>query len=52
MPWSKASRKWRRDGGLAIEKRERRDGGFGTEMVERRGACGSDLGLDERASVL
>ena len=51
-PWSKASRNWRRDGGLAIEKRERRDGGFGTEMVERRGACGSDLGLDERAGTL
>ena len=27
----------RRDGGLAIEKRERRDGGFGMEMMERRG---------------
>ena len=27
----------RRDGGLAIEKRERRDGGFGIEMMERRG---------------
>ena len=37
MPWSKLSRKWRRDGGLAIEKRERRDGGFGMEMMERRG---------------
>ena len=36
-PWSKASRKWRRDGGLAIEKRERRYGGFGMEMMERRG---------------
>ena len=36
-PWSKASRKWRRNGGLAIEKRERRDGGFGMEMMERRG---------------
>ena len=37
MPWSKASRKRRRHGGLAIEKRERRDGGFGMEMMERRG---------------
>ena len=36
-PWSKASRKQRRDDGLAIEKRERRDGGFGMEMMERRG---------------
>ena len=27
----------RRDGGLAIEKRERRDVGFGMEMMERRG---------------
>ena len=36
-PWSKASRKRRRDGGLVIEKRERRDGGFGIEMMERRG---------------
>ena len=36
-PWSKASRKRRRDGGLAIENRERRDGGFGMEMMERRG---------------
>ena len=27
----------KRDGGLAIEKRERRDGGFGMEMMERRG---------------
>lgn len=27
----------RRDGGLAIEKRERRDGGFGMEMMEIRG---------------
>ena len=36
-PWSKASRKRRRDDGLAIEKRERRDGGFGMEMMERRG---------------
>ena len=36
-PWSKASRKQRRDSGLAIEKRERRDGGFGMEMMERRG---------------
>ena len=27
----------RRDGGLAIEKRERRDDGFGMEMMERRG---------------
>ena len=27
----------RRDGGLAIEKRERQDGGFGMEMMERRG---------------
>ena len=27
----------RRDGGLAIEKRERRYGGFGMEMMERRG---------------
>ena len=27
----------RRDGGLAIEKRERRGGGFGMEMMERRG---------------
>ena len=27
----------RRDGGLAIEKRERRDSGFGMEMMERRG---------------
>jgi len=27
----------RREGGLAIEKRERRDGGFGMEMMERRG---------------
>ena len=36
-PWSKASRKRRRHGGLAIEKRERRDGGFGMEMMERRG---------------
>ena len=27
----------RRDGGLAIDKRERRDGGFGMEMMERRG---------------
>ena len=26
----------RRDGGLAIEKRERRDGGFGMEMMEMR----------------
>ena len=61
-PWSKASRKRRRDGGLAIEKRERRDGGFGMEKMERRGvvlqwrrgrgACGSVLGLDERAGVL
>ena len=62
----------RRDGGLAIEKRERRDGGFGMEMMGRRGggfamekrggeevvlqwrrgrgACGNDLGLDERQS--
>ena len=61
-PWSKASRKRRRHGGLAIEKRERRDGGFGMEMMDRRGgglqwrrgrgACGSDLGLDERAGAL
>ena len=36
-PWSKASRKRRRDNGLAIEKRERRDDGFGMEMTERRG---------------
>ena len=28
----------RRDGGLAIEKRERLDGGFGMEMMERRGS--------------
>ena len=28
----------RRDGGLAMEKRERRDGGFGMEMMERRGS--------------
>ena len=28
----------RRDGGLAIEKRERQYGGFGMEMMERRGA--------------
>ena len=27
----------RRDGGLAIEKRERRVGGFGMDMMERRG---------------
>ena len=27
----------RRDGGLAIEKRESRGGGFGMEMMERRG---------------
>ena len=27
----------RRDGGLAIEKRERRDGGFVMEMMEMRG---------------
>ena len=27
----------RREGGLAIEKRERQDGGFGMEMMERRG---------------
>ena len=27
----------RRDGGLAIEKRERRDSGFEMEMMERRG---------------
>ena len=27
----------RRDGGLAIEKRERQDDGFGMEMMERRG---------------
>ena len=27
----------RRDGGLAIEKRERRDDGFGMEVMERRG---------------
>ena len=27
----------RRDGGLAIEKRDGRDGGFGMEMMERRG---------------
>ena len=26
----------RKDGGLAIKKRERRDGGFGMEMMERR----------------
>ena len=53
----------RREGGLAIEKRERRGGGFGMEMMERRGggfamekirrgACGSDLGLGERADTL
>ena len=46
------------------QKRERRDGGFGMEIMERRGeevvlqwrrgrgACGSDLGLDERAGAL
>ena len=27
----------RRDGGLAIDKRESQDGGFGMEMMERRG---------------
>ena len=52
----------RRDGGLAIEKRERRDDGFGMEMMERRGggfamekrerSMNNDLGLDERAGAL
>ena len=52
----------RRDGGLAIEKRERRGGGFGMEMMERRGggfamekrerSMNNDLGLDERAGAL
>ena len=52
----------RRYGGVAMEKRERRDGGFAIEKMERRGvvlqwrrgrgACGSDLGLGERADTL
>ena len=48
---------------ITMEKRERRDSGFGMEMMERReevvlqwrrgrGACDSDLGLDERAGAL
>ena len=45
-----------------MEKRERRYSGFGMEMMDRRevvlqwgrgrGACGSNLGLDERAGAL
>ena len=52
----------RRDGGLAIEKRERRDGGFGMEMMERRGggfamekrerSVQQRFRLDERAGAL
>ena len=40
----------RRDGGFGMEMMERRGGGFA--MEKRRGACGSDLGLDERAGAL
>ena len=47
-PWSKASRKRRRDGGLAIEKRERRDAGFGLEQ-ERR--CGGFEMEEERSGA-
>ena len=41
----------RRDGGLAIKKRERRDGGFGMEMMERRRwfCNGEDQKRDRRA---